>query len=157
MIELREITEDNFSECIKLEVHEEQKKFVASNVGSLAEAYLALRDGGTPMPYAIYNNDKMVGFVMFIYGAKDEDDKDDEDAYYIWRFMIDKRYQGKGYGKAAMVKVLDLIKTFPHGKANLISLSYEPENTAAKALYGSLGFKETGEKNDDELVSELII
>lgn len=42
MIELRKITDDNFQECINLEPKEEQKNYVASNISSLAEAYVAL-------------------------------------------------------------------------------------------------------------------
>lgn len=65
MIRLREITFDNFIECIKLEAKEEQKDFVATNLYSLAEAYTALSNGySIPMPYAIYNDDTMVGFIM---------------------------------------------------------------------------------------------
>lgn len=46
------------------------------------------------MPYAIYHNDIMVGFIMLSYTQADEND--DEDAYWVWRLMIDKEYHGKG-------------------------------------------------------------
>ncbi|GKX68204.1 GNAT family N-acetyltransferase [Inconstantimicrobium mannanitabidum] len=81
----------------------------------------------------------------------------DENTYWIWRFMVDKQYQGKGYGRKTMEKVLELIKTFPHGKASSIQLSYEPENIVAKTLYASFGFKETGEIEDGELVARLTL
>lgn len=140
MISLRKITFDNFIECIKLEPKEEQKEYVASNLFSLAEAYIALSNGySIPMPYAIYDDEA------------DEDDEDDETVYKIWRLMIDKKYQGRGYGRKAMEKALEIIRTFPYGKAELVVLSYKPENKIAKKLYESLGFKETGEMNDDEV------
>lgn len=140
MISLRKITFDNFIECIKLEPKEEQKEYVASNLFSLAEAYIALSNGySIPMPYAIYDDEA------------DEDDEDDETVYKIWRLMIDKKYQGRGYGRKAMEKALEIIRTFPYGKAELVVLSYKPENKTAKKLYESLGFKETGEMNDDEV------
>ncbi|MBU5484398.1 GNAT family N-acetyltransferase [Clostridium sp. MSJ-11] len=156
MVELRKITFDNFDECIKLEPKEEQKSYVASNIRSLAEAYVALTNNDCiPMPYAIYDNDIMVGFIMLSYNEADE--SNDENTYWVCRLMIDKGYQGKGYSKEAMVKALELIKTFPHGKASEVYLSYEPENEVAKAIYTSLGFVETGEIQDGELVAKLAL
>lgn len=156
MVELRKITYDNFNECIKLEPNEEQKNYVASNIYSIAEAYVVLTNNECiPMPYALYNDDIMVGFIMLSYG---EDDKNkDENVYGIWRFMIDKKYQGKGYGKEAMEKALELIRTFPHGKASTVYLSYEPENIVAKSLYASFGFEETGEIEEEEAVAKLVL
>ncbi len=69
--------------------------------------------------------------------------------------MIDKRYQGKGYGKEALRLALDFIKTWPCGKADLCWISYERDNIIAKNLYASFGFKETGEMCDDEIVAVL--
>ena len=155
MIELRNITFDNFNECIKLEVREDQKGFVATNICSLAQAYVALSNNDCiPMPYAIYADDVMIGFIMLSYG---EEDGDNEKSYGVWRFMIDKEHQGKGYGREAMVKALELIKTFPHGKASIVYISYELENEAAKALYLSLGFVETGKVEEGEMVSKLAL
>lgn len=156
MVELRKITFDNLNECIKLEPKEEQKSYVASNISSLAEAYVALTNNECiPMPYAIYDNDIMVGFIMLSYNEADENNY--ENTYWVCRLMIDKGYQGKGYSKEAMEKALELIRTFPHGKATVVSLSYEPENVVAKALYASLGFVETGKIEDGELVAKLAL
>ncbi|WP_315122457.1 GNAT family N-acetyltransferase [uncultured Clostridium sp.] len=156
MVELRKITFDNFDECIKLEPKEEQKSFVASNIRSLAQAYVALTNNECiPMPYAIYDNDIMVGFIMLSYTAADKNN--DENAYWVWRLMIDKGQQGKGYGKEAMAKALELIRSFPHGEASAVYLSYEPENVAAKALYASLGFVETGKIEYGEMVAKLVL
>lgn len=156
MVELRKITDYNFDECVKLEPKEEQKSYVASNIRSLAEAYVALTNNECiPMPYAIYDADIMVGFIMLSYNEADE--KNDENIYWVCRLMIDKRYQGKGYGKEAVAKALELIRTFPYGKASEVSLSYEPENVAAKTLYASFGFVETGNIEDGEMVAKLIL
>lgn len=156
MIELRKITDDNFDECVKLEPNEEQKSYVASNICSLAQAYVALSNNECiPMPYAIYDNDIMVGFIMLSYNEADENN--DENAYWVWRLMIDKRYQGKGFGKETMVKALELIRAFPYGKASVVFLSYEPENVVAKLLYASLDFVETGEIEYGELVAKLAL
>ena len=107
------------------------------------------------MPYAIYNEDIMVGFIMLSYNEAKEDC--DENNYYIWRLMIGEEYQGKGYGKESMIRALELIKTFPHGKASSVFLSYEPENIVAKTLYASLGFMETGDIEAGELVAKLAL
>ena len=63
-------------------------------------------------------------------------------SYLIWRFMIDKKYQGKGYGKKAFQLAMDYVRTFPVGEAKYCWLSYEPENEVARNLYASFGFKE---------------
>jgi diamine N-acetyltransferase len=156
VIELRRITDENFNECIKLEPREEQKSFVASNISSLAEAYVALANNECiPMPFAIYDNDIMVGFIMLSYNEAVEENE--ENVYWVCRLMIDKNHQSKGYGKKAMLKALELIRTFPYGKASLVSLSYEPENLTAKSLYASLGFVETGDIQEGELVAKLAL
>jgi diamine N-acetyltransferase len=151
MITLQPITYDNFADCIRLEPHEHQKKFAASNLFSLAEAYVAMStETFIPMPFAIYENDVMVGFIMLAYDPAGEDE-DDETVYKICRLMIDKNHQGRGFGRRAMEKALEIIRTFPHGKADLVVLSYKPDNEAARSLYSSLGFRETGEVEDDEV------
>ena len=153
MIELRKITENNFDECIKLEPKGEQKSYVASNICSLADAYVALTNNECiPMPYAIYYKDIMVGFIMLSYNESNE--KEVENVYWVCRLMIDKKYQGKGYSKKAMVKSLEFIRTFPYGSTSAVYLSYEPENTVVKSLYASVGFVETGEIEEGELVAK---
>ena len=59
--------------------------------------------------------------------------------YNLWRLMIDKNYQNRGYGKQAVELALRFIRTFPCGKADFCWLSYEPENAVAKSLYASFG------------------
>jgi len=156
MIELRKITFDNLEECIKLEPKDEQKSFVASNIRSLAEASIALiNHDGIPIPYAIYDNDVMVGFIMLVY--EEVADNSGENVYWVCRLMIDKRYQGKGYGKDTIAKALGFIRTFPKGRATAVSLSYEPDNIVARTLYASFGFVETGEIQDGELIAKLAL
>ena len=78
-----------------------------------------------------------------------------KDDYEIWRFMIDKRYQGRGCGREALKPAPDLIRTWPCGKAEFCWISYEPENKMARKLYTSLGFEETDEMDGDEIVAVL--
>lgn len=158
-MELRKIDLGNVWRIVRLSVSKEQKDkdFVASNAESLIEAYAAIQSGYTALPFGLYENDTPVGFVMLGYGSIGDEDEPSvvEDSYCIWRFMIDEAYQRLGYGKAGMEAVMQYIRTFPCGKAGWCWLSYEPENTAAKALYESFGFRENGETDGDEVVAVL--
>jgi len=69
--------------------------------------------------------------------------------------MVDKSHQGKGYGKQAIAKVLDEIKQMPSGKVDYCYTQYEPENVVVKKMYESLGFVETGEDDDGEIIARL--
>ena len=154
-IHLEKVTEDNVGGIVRLRVAKEQRNFVASNDWSLIDAYLSLAEGKPVFPFGIYHGKTLVGFIMMDYGddwtgyereawINSEDYKffEGKKYYYVWRFMIDKKYQGRGYGKEAMKLALDFIRTFPCGKAEYSALSYEPENEVAKKLYASFGFKE---------------
>lgn len=159
MIYLRKVDAKNVWNLVGLEVHDNQKTFVATNTESILEAYCAITSGGVALPFGIYSDDIPVGFVMIGYGCDDWADapKIAEGNYSIWRFMIDRRYQGRGYGKAAMQKVLDYVRSYPCGRANYCWLSYEPENAVAKAMYHSFGFRENGEMDGSEIVAVLKI
>jgi len=144
---LKEITEDNFSECINLKVSEEQKTFVASNVKSLAQAWLYPQNA---RPFSIYDGENMVGFLMVDidfhwYG--------DKNTAYLWRLMIDEKYQGRGYGKAAAQLAVDYLKV--NVNPDKIKTAFVPGNEGARKLYESLGFIVNGEVDDGEIVMEL--
>lgn len=131
-VELREITMDNFRECIGLKVGPGQENLVATNIYSLAEA----KADGVSIPLAIYADDTMVGFVMFAY--------DDENCKgYFDRLMIDHRYQRKGYGREAAILVVERFKAMPGIRE--IQISFAPDNIAADKLYESIGFVKNGE------------
>ena len=146
-VHFEKITWDNYSKIVKLRVTKEQDNFVARNERSLIHAYIALSGGEmVPYPFGIYLGKKPVGFVMIGYnGYEDGEPEFMKNTYFIWRLMIDKRYQGKGYGRQALTQALDFIRTFPCGKSDICWLSYEPENEVAKKLYASFGFKEVPE------------
>lgn len=156
MIEFRTINQDNYSACLALNPGEANKDFVAPNVNSLAIAYVNKENNVCkPMPFAIYKDDIMIGFIMMSFMGKDQDNDMDEDTYDIWRFMIDEKYQGKGYGRASLVKAVEFIKTFPYGPAKKLVLSYAKENKAGSSLYRSVGFIEVGEQYEGEIDMEL--
>ena len=155
MVELRKVDAKNIWKICAMEVAEDQRNFVATNTQSILEAYCAISSGGVAMPYGIYDGETPVGFVMLGFGCEDWEDAPEiaKDTYNIWRFMIDRRYQRKGYGKQAMEAVLRLVETFPHGKADWVWLSYEPENQVAAELYRSFGFRENGQMDGDEIIA----
>ncbi|MCL2080887.1 MAG: GNAT family N-acetyltransferase [Oscillospiraceae bacterium] len=164
MINLRKITHQNLCACIyDIKTTEEQKAFVDSNVESLAEAYASVTNGGFATPYAVYDDDVMVGFVMYTYGYKPGvgDFKLSSPyvypCYYIWRILIDRNHQRKGYGKQAIEKIIAEIKTMPHGSADRVYTSWDPNNTASKSLFESFGFAETGDIDGGEVVVRLDI
>ena len=144
MVTLRKITEENFFQVMKLSVEDSQKNFVATNLWSLAQAWLSYE---TARPFAIYAEDTLVGFFM-------ADVKPEEPFFMIWRFMIDKAFQGKGYGRAALLLAIDYLR---NEGAKEIFLSYEPENAVAAKLYASVGFVLTGEVDEGELVAKLTL
>ncbi|MDR2167669.1 MAG: GNAT family N-acetyltransferase [Clostridiales bacterium] len=149
MIEFREITFENLGELTELEVADGQKNFLADNLHSLAHAYISITTGcGYATPYAIYAGGAMVGFIMYDYQPKDP-------SYYIWRLMIDKNHQGKGYGRAAIEKLIAEIKTRPHGPADCIEVFVVAENVAAIKLYDSIGFVDTGVVDEGEMLLRL--
>ena len=160
MIELKKISifDDNVKECIALKVLPDQKNFVASNAVSLAEAYDTNKsnEGSVAVPYAIYNDDKMVGFIMYGYfPPEDEEDaySRDEHIYYVWRLLIDKDHQGKGIGREAVRQVMEEIKTKPCGEATYCYVSYVPTNIGSKTTFASYGFEEDGRVIDGEAVA----
>lgn len=146
-VSLKDVTADNWEAVADLELDEAQAELVASNVYSLAESKF------TPAarPRAVYAGKRLVGFLM--YEPLDEEDRPDE--ALIYRFMIDRRHQGKGYGRAALKEALDEIRKMPRVKK--VAISYMPENVAAKRFYASLGFVEVGRDEDGEIIAQLAI
>lgn len=158
MLRLEKVNGKNVWDILKLRVAKEQENFVAPNDISIIEAYTAITGNGYAFPFGIYENDTPIGFLMI--GFDTDDDWDDappvaKGNYNLWRLMIDRKYQNKGYGKEALSLALDFIKSLPCGKAEYCWLSYEPENDIARYLYHSFGFVETGEMDGEELIATL--
>lgn len=158
MVEFRRITEENFEECVALRVHDRQQNFVATNLISMAQAYLSLSNSYCiPMPFAIYDGDMMVGFIMMSYHDRpktlSEQEPYDEAIYSVWRLMIDMSYQRKGYGKQAVQRAVEFLREKPCGEASKVVICYEPDNEIARKLYASCGFVETDNRIDGEVVA----
>ncbi|MRX35129.1 GNAT family N-acetyltransferase [Aminobacter sp. MDW-2] len=138
-ITLRPLNDAERATMLELQVAPAQQNFVASNEDSIEEA-----DAGHHCaPFAIYADDLPVGYTMY---ALDPDDGN----YWIYRLMIDQRYQRLGYGRKALLEMLKLMSKLP--SCGHVTLSVVPENEMAMALYREVGFRATGEVIGGEVV-----
>jgi diamine N-acetyltransferase len=142
LIELRPVDAANWRACADLAVGPEQRDFV-----SPVARYLCLcHYGGVWQPLAVYAGDELVGFVMW---AVDPDDR----SGWIGGLVIDQARQRKGFGRATVQALTH--RLLESEDCSTCALSYTSANTAARGLYASLGFVETGEREGDELVARL--
>ena len=112
---------------------------MASNLYSIAQAKVQPEC----IPLAIYDEATLVGFIMYCLDSEDKE-------YWIYRLMIDEKFQAKGYGKEAMKQVIEKIRE--DKTHHIIYISFEPENHVAKSLYENLGFVPDGRIIGDEIV-----
>jgi diamine N-acetyltransferase len=144
VVELREVTGETVRAISALQVAQDQRQFVAPKAVSFAEAMYQPRAWFR----AIYADDVPVGFVMLY-------DDPDGPEYYLWRFMIDSRYQGRGYGRAAVARLVDHVRTRPG--ATELKVSWVPAAGGPEPFYRSLGFEPTGEIDGAEVVGRLVL
>ncbi len=144
LVELREVSGDTVRAICALQVAPEQRLFVAPNAVSFAEAMYQ------PKAWfrAIYADDVPVGFAMLY-------DDSETAEYYLWRFMIDGRFQGRGYGRRAIELLVDHVRTRPG--ATELKLSWVPDEAGPERFYRSLGFEPTGEVDGAEVVARLAL
>jgi diamine N-acetyltransferase len=130
-VTLQEITSGTVRAICGLQVTEDQKEFVASNALSIAQGHFE----ESSWMRAIYADDTPVGFVMT---AEDPE----SGTYYVWRFMIDGRFQGHGFGRRAMDILLSRIRATPGAKTITLDVVRAPGG--AEGFYRRLGFEFTG-------------
>ena len=147
MINLRKITEENFIDAFNLKLGDGQEKYVSNPIRSLAQAYVYREQC---QPFGIYDEDKMVGYIMVIYDY-------DIPEYNIWHMMIDYSNQGKGYGRVALEQIIAYIKEKPFGDSNKITLTCNKDNKGALKLYHNVGFTETGAEDEDEIELSMVL
>lgn len=140
---LRPVDGENWRDVAALTVYENQKEFVAE-----PSYYLALCCFGSAgwQPLAIHRGSQVIGFLMWAVDPEDE-------SCWLGGIIIDRQEQGKGYGMSAVRAALSHLAD-DHGYRRF-ALSYSPDNEGAKKVYARLGFVETGEVADDELVARL--
>ncbi|WP_028274212.1 GNAT family N-acetyltransferase [Atopococcus tabaci] len=143
MVQFVPIDEKNFEEVLQLKVNEHQSKFVAPNVRSLADCYL-YRNNNDVFPYAIQKGETVVGFLLL------DVDKENKEVM-IWRMMIDRHHQGKGYGRQTVEKVIEWVKK--ENKYDVLVADYVKGNEVMGKLLRSLGFKDRSYNEEyDEFV-----
>lgn len=151
-----EVTRTNWRATLALGVAPEQQRFIANYAPiaalGLAKAYIRPL-GLTWTPYAFSAHDQasdaepegaLVGFAMLAYTPESADD------YWLFHFFIDQRYQGRGYGAAALQRLIALVRA-THPASRALQLTVHPENLHAQRLYARAGFRPTGEALDGEL------
>lgn len=138
-VEIVELNAENWYECCELEVSKEQKKYIEPNAVSIAQSKFE----PSLKPYAIYAEEKVVGFLM--YNTVPEE----LDGYWVYRIMVDKQFQGEGIGKAATKLMMsEMVHSL---KVKKIVVGYQPENMDAHNLYASLGFIDKGDRFGKEM------
>jgi diamine N-acetyltransferase len=131
IVTLREITANTVLAICDLETNEHQSDFVAPNAVSIAQAHFA-----PPARFrAVYAGETPVGFIMWR-------PADDASVCYLWRFMIDRHHQEKGYGRAALALLMTSART--DGFKRMLT-SYVVGDAGPREFYIKLGFGDTGE------------
>jgi diamine N-acetyltransferase len=144
-VSLREVTAETLRSILRLKVAPSQEHFVANNAASIAEAHFNPEHAWFR---AIYADETPVGFLM-IY------DDPDTPTYFLWRFMIDERYQGRGYGTRALRLLVEHVRGRPD--AAVLGVSYVPGEGSPDTFYKKFGFEDTGEMDEDEVIAQLLL
>lgn len=143
VISLREVTKETVRQIVQLEVAPAQRRFVATNGMSIAEAHFS---PDSAWFRAVYADETPVGFVML-------EDEPEKQQYYLWRFMMDARFQRLGLGRRALEAVISHVRTRP-GATQLL-LSCVPGEGSPCPFYERMGFVYTGAEEHGELVMRL--
>ena len=141
-VTLQPLSPENARPAVRLKVAEDQSRYVASNADSIAEAYVYPNF----YPLTIYAGDDLVGFAMY---GQDPDDG----CWWIIRMMIDERFQRRGYGRGGMQALISLMHE--QHQCETITLGVDPANHGAIRLYESLGFRDTGELHEGEMIMRI--
>ena len=141
MTELKPVTKENLAAVLALKASESQAGYVSTTAESLAQAYVYAR---TAYPFAVCDEGEVVGFIMMgYYEAK---------RYYtLWKLLIGREHQHKGYGRKALELGIAFLKE-QFGVSEVYT-GVLPDNEPAKRLYRSAGFRATGlvENNMEEM------
>lgn len=149
-VHLREITPANRAAVEGLAVSDVQTAYVTGVAESLVEA--AQTPDACPWYRAVYADDEPVGFVMISDGITVVNPTY-LGPYYLWRLLVDQRYQRRGVGAAALALAVAHVRTRPDARVLLTSVGQGPDSPLG--FYLGQGFQATGEVHEGELVLEL--
>ncbi|MEE8105977.1 MAG: GNAT family N-acetyltransferase [Planctomycetota bacterium] len=139
-VTLRPITEENWTVATGLGVRGDQEGLVASNLYSIAE----WKFWPDAIAKGIFADETMVGFILW---------GEIKSAWWICRLMVDGPYQGQGYAREAIgLAVREMLAANADAEIRVCLL---PRNDRARKVYESVGFTDTGEIDDGELVFRL--
>ena len=145
-MQFKQINKKNQEEIENLSIKDEQEGFLES----VKQCLLDASKNPEWVCAGIYEKDIPIGFAM--YGMISLTTPKNQ--VWIDRFMIDKNFQGKGYGKKAFQELIHIVKEAYHKDKMYLSV-YE-NNKAAIHMYKSLGFRFNGELDfNGEKVMEL--
>lgn len=150
-ITLQPITSRNWRATLELSVTPEQLRFVSAYqpIAAIVLAKAYVRSGGLLWePYAILAATEYVGLLAFAYAPTTTEQ------YWIYHFFIDQRWQGHGYGRAALLALISLVRV-QHPSCQAIHLTVHPENQLAQRFYHHVGFRPTNQRQGEELVYRL--
>jgi RimJ/RimL family protein N-acetyltransferase len=141
-VTLHDVVADDRDDLLDIRVARDQRTFVGPVAEYLSICLLDMQW----QPLAIRADGELVGFVMWSRSPA-------EGSYWIGGFQIDRGRQGRGYGRSALLALIETLRAKPGCRE--IVLTYLPANALARRLYASLGFRETGEMIADEVVARL--
>ncbi|WP_082651948.1 GNAT family N-acetyltransferase [Gorillibacterium timonense] len=146
VISLKPVSIENWYACTQLKVKTEQLDvFPAPVVYWIAESkYVDEFE-----VRAIYSEEELVGFLVFCL----QPDKDGN--HWIPAIMIDEKHQGKGYGRAAMERLMEWMR-LNLSACKKIMIGHRPNNQVAERLYESLGFSKVSEEIVDGEIIRLL-
>ena len=146
MIRLELINKDNFDQVLDLEVAPKDQRRVASVEYSLAQAWL-YRDSEVLFPYAVKSGQLTVGFLLLSYQPM-------ENSYYIWRLLIDQKYQNQRFGKEVIQQVLQRARD--DQQCHKVTVNYVIGNHKMRYILEKFGFQPVG-LDGQEMKMELIV
>ncbi len=152
VVVLREITDENRAQIEALAVTPTQDNYVGSVTDSLLEA--AETPGACPWYRAVYAGQTPVGFVMISDNIPPER-TEYLGPYYLWRLLVDARFQGRNYGRQALDLAIEYIRQRPNPQTLLTS--YVPGEDSPLGFYLAYGFHETGDLFEGEPVLTLAL
>ena len=151
-VTLEEIGDGNRAAVLALRVAPGQEQFVSSVRESLAEA--AEYPQARPWYRAVVADGTLAGFVMVSWDAEPAP-PEIIGPWFLWKLLIDERYQGRGYGAEVVRQIAELVRA--EGAAELLT-SYVPGPGGPAGFYERLGFVPTGDLDEDgEVIMRLVL
>jgi diamine N-acetyltransferase len=147
------VTRANWRDALRLTVRPDQQRFIAGYTPIatiiLSKAYVGA-EGMRWEPYAFVSGGEMVGLAALATEPRRPDLR------WLFHFFIDERFQGRGYGHAALAALISWVREHHPGCQSLL-LTAHPENHVAQRLYTGMGFMPAGDERGGEPIYRLAL